>query len=182
VGGFAPAVLMISGCQNNQIAMDGDHNGVFTEHLLKLWNIGNFNGSYSSSTRRSARRCRRPIRPTSSRWGRLRHSSRKSNSLYDERSHSDLHSTSMPVSAVSAFHFARSALESRPAVQACHRRTHSPVAAIAWAFPAAPVFSAPQHFGIEPFDDGQRHAELRLKHVPGHHLKVVDALLNDGTA
>jgi hypothetical protein len=28
------------GCQDNQTSMDGDHNGAFTEQLLKVWNQG----------------------------------------------------------------------------------------------------------------------------------------------
>jgi hypothetical protein len=46
VGAFKPAVLLISGCQDNQTSMDGLHNGAFTERLLKVWNHGAFQGSY----------------------------------------------------------------------------------------------------------------------------------------
>jgi hypothetical protein len=45
---FRPGVILISGCQDNQVAMDGDHNGAFTEALLKTWNHGAFVGSYAS--------------------------------------------------------------------------------------------------------------------------------------
>jgi metacaspase-1 len=45
---FKPAVVLISGCQDNQTSMDGDHNGAFTEQLLKTWNQGAFSGSYAS--------------------------------------------------------------------------------------------------------------------------------------
>jgi len=45
---FKPAVVLISGCQDNQTSMDGDHNGAFTEQLLRVWNQGAFNGSYGS--------------------------------------------------------------------------------------------------------------------------------------
>ncbi len=45
---FSPAVILISGCQDNQTSMDGDHNGAFTEQLLKTWNHGAFSGSYAS--------------------------------------------------------------------------------------------------------------------------------------
>jgi hypothetical protein len=44
---FNPAVVLISGCQDNQVALDGDHNGAFTEQLLAVWNNGQFNGSYA---------------------------------------------------------------------------------------------------------------------------------------
>ena len=48
VGKFKPTVLLISGCQDNQTSMDGDHNGAFTEQVLKIWNHGAFNGSYAA--------------------------------------------------------------------------------------------------------------------------------------
>lgn len=48
VGPFKPAVLLISGCQDNQTSMDGEHNGAFTEKLLQVWNHGGFKGSFSS--------------------------------------------------------------------------------------------------------------------------------------
>ena len=48
VGAFKPAVILISGCQDNQTSLDGEHNGAFTEKLLRVWNNGGFNGSYSS--------------------------------------------------------------------------------------------------------------------------------------
>lgn len=48
VGKFKPAVVLISGCQDNQTSMDGDHNGAFTEQLLKVWNHGAFAGNYGS--------------------------------------------------------------------------------------------------------------------------------------
>ena len=47
VGEFRPSVLLISGCQDNQTSMDGDHNGAFTEQLLKVWNNGGFTGNYA---------------------------------------------------------------------------------------------------------------------------------------
>ena len=46
-GPFNPAVVLISGCQDNQTSMDGDHNGAFTEQLLKVWNHGAFTGNYA---------------------------------------------------------------------------------------------------------------------------------------
>lgn len=45
---FSPALILISGCQDNQTALDGDHNGAFTEALLKVWNDGAFGGSHAS--------------------------------------------------------------------------------------------------------------------------------------
>ena len=48
VGAFKPAVVLISGCQDNQTSMDGDHNGAFTEQVLKVWNDGGFKGGYAS--------------------------------------------------------------------------------------------------------------------------------------
>lgn len=46
VRNFKPAVLLISGCQDNQTSMDGDHNGAFTEQLLRVWNHAAFKGNY----------------------------------------------------------------------------------------------------------------------------------------
>lgn len=40
------AVLLISGCQDNQLSADGDGNGLFTETLLKVWSDGGFSGDY----------------------------------------------------------------------------------------------------------------------------------------
>ena len=48
VGAFKPAVILISGCQDNQTSMDGEHNGAFTEKLLRVWSQGKFSGSYGS--------------------------------------------------------------------------------------------------------------------------------------
>jgi hypothetical protein len=45
---FAASLILISGCQDNQTSMDGDHNGAFTEQVLKVWNHGGFSGSYAS--------------------------------------------------------------------------------------------------------------------------------------
>jgi hypothetical protein len=36
------AVILISGCQDNQTSMDGEHNGAFTERVLSVWNEGKF--------------------------------------------------------------------------------------------------------------------------------------------
>jgi hypothetical protein len=48
VGQFKPAVVLISGCQDNQTSMDGDHNGAFTGQLLKVWNRGAFVGDHNA--------------------------------------------------------------------------------------------------------------------------------------
>ena len=44
---FKPAVILISGCQDNQTSMDGDHNGAFTESLLRVWNHDAYQGNYA---------------------------------------------------------------------------------------------------------------------------------------
>jgi hypothetical protein len=44
---FRAAAVLISGCQDNQTSMDGDHNGAFTEQLLSVWNNGAFTGSHA---------------------------------------------------------------------------------------------------------------------------------------
>jgi hypothetical protein len=41
------AIVLISGCQDNQTSMDGDHNGAFTEQLLLVWNHGTYHGNYA---------------------------------------------------------------------------------------------------------------------------------------
>ncbi len=46
-----PSVILISGCQDNQTSMDGEHNGAFTEQLLKVWNQGGFQGNYAQLPR-----------------------------------------------------------------------------------------------------------------------------------
>lgn len=40
------AVVLISGCQDNQVALDGDHNGAFTGQLRRVWNSGKFSGNH----------------------------------------------------------------------------------------------------------------------------------------
>ena len=68
---FNPAVVLISGCQDNQTSMDGDHNGAFTEQLLKVWSQGAFTGATTAvSTRASRRVCRQPVaKPVHARRG-----------------------------------------------------------------------------------------------------------------
>jgi hypothetical protein len=45
---FNAAALLISGCQDNQTSLDGDHNGAFTEQLLRVWGNGGFKGNYGT--------------------------------------------------------------------------------------------------------------------------------------
>ena len=40
------AVVLISGCQDNQSSYDGEHNGAFTEALMAVYNGGKFKGNY----------------------------------------------------------------------------------------------------------------------------------------
>jgi len=46
-GACKAAVILISGCQDNQTSLDGDHNGAFTERLLHVWDNGKFRGNYA---------------------------------------------------------------------------------------------------------------------------------------
>jgi len=48
VNDFQPIVILISGCQDNQFSMDGNHNGAFTEQVLSVWNSGGFKGTYAT--------------------------------------------------------------------------------------------------------------------------------------
>lgn len=49
-------VLLISGCQDNQLSSDGDVNGLFTETLLRVWNNGTFKQNYRYFQRAIKRR------------------------------------------------------------------------------------------------------------------------------
>jgi hypothetical protein len=40
------SVLLMSGCQDNQLSSDGEFNGLFTSHVLRVWNNGAFKGNY----------------------------------------------------------------------------------------------------------------------------------------
>lgn len=42
------AVILVSGCQDNQLSMDGSFNGAFTGALLQVWANGTFRGSYDA--------------------------------------------------------------------------------------------------------------------------------------
>jgi len=43
---ISASVVLISGCQDNQLSMDGDANGLFTQNLLQVWSSGSFQGDY----------------------------------------------------------------------------------------------------------------------------------------
>jgi hypothetical protein len=47
-GGLGARVLLISGCQDNQLSRDGFLNGAFTGKLLEVWADGAWTGSYSA--------------------------------------------------------------------------------------------------------------------------------------
>lgn len=40
------SAILLSGCQDNQLSMDGAFNGAFTGALKNVWNGGNYKGSY----------------------------------------------------------------------------------------------------------------------------------------
>ncbi|MET9882007.1 caspase family protein [Streptomyces sp. NPDC006430] len=46
--GNEPGVVLISACQDDQVALDGRVNGKFTETLLRVWSGGAFDGSYEA--------------------------------------------------------------------------------------------------------------------------------------
>lgn len=47
-GKVSASVILISGCQDNQTSLDGDHNGAFTEQLLRIWDDGRFNPEHGT--------------------------------------------------------------------------------------------------------------------------------------
>ncbi|MBZ4416081.1 caspase family protein [Myxococcus sp. RHSTA-1-4] len=49
-------VLLISGCQDNQLSSDGTFNGLFTANLLRVYNGGKFRGSHRTFHHRIGRR------------------------------------------------------------------------------------------------------------------------------
>lgn len=49
------SVVLVSGCQDNQTSLDGQHNGLFTQTLLKVWHNGAFSSGYRTFRRRIAR-------------------------------------------------------------------------------------------------------------------------------
>lgn len=50
----AACVALISGCQDNQLSLDGTYNGLFTATLLTVWNGGQFRGGYGRLRNRIA--------------------------------------------------------------------------------------------------------------------------------
>jgi metacaspase-1 len=42
--GIGASIVLISGCQDNQVSLDGDKNGLFTAALLQVWDKGKFRG------------------------------------------------------------------------------------------------------------------------------------------
>jgi hypothetical protein len=42
------SVILISGCQDNQLSLDGDRNGLFTQQVLAVWDDGKWVGSHPS--------------------------------------------------------------------------------------------------------------------------------------
>ena len=52
----AASVLLISGCQDNQLSADGIFNGLFTGQMLQVWKQGLFDGPYEKFHREIVRR------------------------------------------------------------------------------------------------------------------------------
>ena len=46
--GIKASVLLLSGCQDNQLSADLSKNGLFTARLLETWSDGHFKGNYRS--------------------------------------------------------------------------------------------------------------------------------------
>jgi hypothetical protein len=42
--GIGASIVLISDCQDNQVSLDGEKNGLFTAALLKVWDKGKFSG------------------------------------------------------------------------------------------------------------------------------------------
>jgi hypothetical protein len=65
------SVLLLSGCQDNQLSADGDFNGLFTSQLLRVWKQGAFKGSYKTFHRAIVRRMPPDQTPNYFRVGRI---------------------------------------------------------------------------------------------------------------
>ncbi|MBI5042295.1 MAG: caspase family protein [Nitrospirae bacterium] len=65
------SVLLISGCQDNQLSSDGDFNGLFTANLLRVWNNGRYKRGYKSFHRAIVRRMPPDQTPNYYRVGRI---------------------------------------------------------------------------------------------------------------
>jgi metacaspase-1 len=48
--------ILISGCQDNQVSLDGARNGLFTANLKRVWDSGRFTGSHQAFHREIAAR------------------------------------------------------------------------------------------------------------------------------
>ncbi|MFO7634715.1 MAG: caspase family protein [Caldilinea sp.] len=65
--GIGASVILISGCQDNQVSLDGTQNGLFTGTLLRVWNKGKFKGDIRKFHKKVSRRSSSSRAPTSSR-------------------------------------------------------------------------------------------------------------------
>jgi hypothetical protein len=48
LGPCSAGVILISGCQDNEVSWDGSANGLFTQTLKHVWSNGGFSGDYGS--------------------------------------------------------------------------------------------------------------------------------------
>lgn len=55
-GEVGASIVLISGCQDNQVSYDGKVNGLFTEKVLKTWNGGRYKGGLARFYREVVRR------------------------------------------------------------------------------------------------------------------------------
>ena len=65
------SVLLISGCQDNQLSADGDFNGLFTSQLLRVWKNGAYKGNYKKFRQAIVRRMPPDQTPNYFRAGRI---------------------------------------------------------------------------------------------------------------
>jgi hypothetical protein len=61
-------VILLSGCMNDQLSLDGANNGLFTANLKKVWHNGAFDGGTGCFTR--PREPHAPSPRIYSRWAR----------------------------------------------------------------------------------------------------------------